>query len=167
MHVKHALFSTSGWVSFVIHYLYLLPSVAKQLPILDVTWRCCFFVPSPRPSYIGETVLNPCHSIHSLVGCKDFSEIVVSSSIRRLFVFVPFWFDFIYFILRSHDSSQDFSLIRAYLHAVCWILTMQRIDNILNISGKDSLFLSGDIHEGICYLDLLYSVRYSPYKNFT
>ena len=35
---------------------FLLPSVARQLPILDVTRRSCFFVPSPRPSYIGETV---------------------------------------------------------------------------------------------------------------
>jgi hypothetical protein len=63
---------------------FLLPSVARQLPILDVTRRSCFFVPSPRPSYIGETVLNPCQS----VGCQDFSEIVVSSSIRRFFVFI-------------------------------------------------------------------------------
>ena len=63
---------------------FLLPSVARQLPILDVTRRSCFFVPSPWPSYIGETVLNPCQS----VGCQDFSEIVVSSSIRRFFVFI-------------------------------------------------------------------------------
>ena len=96
----------------------MLPRYARQLPILDVTWCSCFLVPSPRPSYIGETVLNPCHS----VGCEDFSEIVVSSSIRRLFVFIRFWFDFIYFVLRSHDSSEDFSLIRGYLHAVCWIV---------------------------------------------
>jgi hypothetical protein len=27
--------------------------VKYVLPILDVTWRSCFFVPSPQPSYIG------------------------------------------------------------------------------------------------------------------
>jgi hypothetical protein len=31
-------------------------------------------------------------------------------------------------------------ITRAYLHAVCWIFTMQTIDNILNNSGKDSFF---------------------------
>ena len=70
----------------------------------------CFFVPSLRPSYIGETVLNPCHS----VGCEDFSEIVVSS----LFLFD---FDSILFVL--YCARKDISLVRAYLHAVCWILT--------------------------------------------
>jgi hypothetical protein len=29
--------------------------------------------------------------------------------------------------------------LRAYLHTVCLIFTMQTIDNILNNSGKDSL----------------------------
>jgi hypothetical protein len=36
------------------------------------------------------------------------------------------------------------------LHAVCWIFTMQMIDNILNNSGKDSFIsFSGDVLEGI------------------
>ena len=52
----------------------------------------------------------------------------------------------------THDSSQDFSYELIYMHAVCWIFTVQTIDNILNKSGKKGLlsfFLSGDIHEGI------------------
>jgi hypothetical protein len=72
----------------------LLPSVARQLPILDVTWRSFFFVPSPPAElYWGNSTESM--SFGRSVGCKDFSEIVVSSSIRRLFVFIQFWFDFI------------------------------------------------------------------------
>jgi hypothetical protein len=31
--------------------------------------------------------------------------------------------------------------LRAYLHAGCWIFTMQTIDNILNSSDKDSSYI--------------------------
>jgi hypothetical protein len=63
-----------------------------------------FRAQSPAELYWG----NSTESM-SVVGCQDFSEIVVSSSIRRVSVFIRFWFDFIqYFVLRSHvDSSQD------------------------------------------------------------
>jgi hypothetical protein len=42
----------------------------------------------------------------------------------------------VYFVLRTHDFFSGFQL-RAYLHAVCLIFTMQTIDNILNNSGND------------------------------
>jgi hypothetical protein len=136
----------------------LLPSVARQLPILDVTWRSCFFVPSLRPSYIGETVLNPCQ----FVGCKDYSEIVVSSStelVSRAFDDSLFLFDFdsILFILYCARmiSSQDFSYeLNIYMP--------ETIDNILNNSGKDSFISFWWYTWRHLYLDLLFSVRYIP-----
>ena len=44
---------------------------------------------------------------------------------------------YLFIVLRSHDFFSGFQL-RAYLHAVCWIFTLQTIDNILNNSVKDS-----------------------------
>ena len=53
-----------------------------------------------------------------------------------------------YFVLRTHDSSQDFSYKLIHMQYV-GIFTIQTIDNILNNQVRRALFLSGDIHEGI------------------
>jgi hypothetical protein len=123
------------------------------------SWRYMTFLLF-RAQSPGRVILGKQYWIHVIrsIGCKDFSEIVVSSSIRLLFVFIRFWFDFIYFVLRSHDSSQDYNFqIRGHLHAVCWIFTMQTIDNILNNSGPYSFISFWWYTWRHLYLDLLFS----------
>jgi hypothetical protein len=128
----------------------LLPSVARQLPILDVTWRSCFFVPSPRPSYIGETVW-----IH--VSPSD-AKIFRKLSSARAFEDSLFLFDFIYFVLRSHDTSQDL------IHLIQFTCSMLDFHYVKGskifwiIHGKDSSFWWYTWRH--LYLDLLFSVRY-------
>jgi hypothetical protein len=123
----------------------LLLSVARHYPILDVTCRSRFFVPSLRPSYIGETVLNPCQ----FVGCKDFSELLSSS---RPFDDSLFWFDFDSILFISYCarmiSSQDFSYELIYMQYVGFS-RCKRSTIFWIIQVRKALFLSGDIHEGI------------------
>jgi hypothetical protein len=128
----------------------LLPSVARQLPILDVTWRSCFFVPSPRSSYIGG------NSTESMSFGRSDANIFRKLSSARAFDDSLFLFDFYSILIRfylfcialawllldlriSVYISTCMQYVGYSLHAVYWILTMQRIDNILNNSSKDSL----------------------------
>jgi hypothetical protein len=73
----------------------LLPTVARQLPIFNVTWLSCFFMPSPRPSYIGG------NSTESMSFGRSDVKIFRKLSSARAFDDSLFLFDFdsILFIL--------------------------------------------------------------------